>query len=125
MQSLLLKKYPEDGAAIYERLCDQAGGDQTLLKTYVLKVITQGVDVVSAGTKRKRVEGVTAETEVETIDDIHIKTRLVGSEKGQFKCGTCKSWKTEWEEKQTRSADEPGTVFIRCLNCKKRAKIAQ
>eukprot|EP00559_Dactyliosolen_fragilissimus_P000369 CAMPEP_0184873792 /NCGR_PEP_ID=MMETSP0580-20130426/42036_1 /TAXON_ID=1118495 /ORGANISM="Dactyliosolen fragilissimus" /LENGTH=315 /DNA_ID=CAMNT_0027376731 /DNA_START=17 /DNA_END=961 /DNA_ORIENTATION=+ len=34
-----------------------------------------------------------------------------------FTCGRCKSVKTTSTQKQTRSADEPMTVFVLCLNC--------
>lgn len=36
---------------------------------------------------------------------------------GLFKCGKCKSYKTEYSERQTRSADEPTTKFCYCHNC--------
>jgi DNA-directed RNA polymerase subunit M/transcription elongation factor TFIIS len=36
---------------------------------------------------------------------------------GLFKCGKCKSYKTEYAERQTRSADEPTTKFCYCHNC--------
>lgn len=39
-----------------------------------------------------------------------------------FTCGRCKSTKTTSTQKQTRSADEPMTVFVFCLNCGKRWK---
>jgi transcription elongation factor S-II len=39
-----------------------------------------------------------------------------------FTCGRCKSIKTTSTQKQTRSADEPMTVFVLCLNCGKRWK---
>jgi transcription elongation factor S-II len=38
---------------------------------------------------------------------------------GFFKCGRCKSMKTTYYQMQTRSADEPMTVFVSCLNCDK------
>ena len=41
---------------------------------------------------------------------------------GIFKCGKCKSMKTTYYEMQTRSADEPMTAFITCLDCGKRWK---
>lgn len=41
---------------------------------------------------------------------------------GIFKCGKCKSYKTEYTEKQTRSADEPSTKFCYCHNCGNRWK---
>jgi DNA-directed RNA polymerase subunit M/transcription elongation factor TFIIS len=36
-----------------------------------------------------------------------------------FKCNRCGKAKTRYYEMQTRSADEPMTIFIRCLNCGK------
>tara|TARA_Y100001936_G_C15753820_1_gene497504 strand:+ start:21 stop:494 length:474 start_codon:yes stop_codon:yes gene_type:complete len=41
----------------------------------------------------------------------------------QFKCGRCKKRKCSYFELQTRSADEPMTVFITCINCGKRWKM--
>ena len=41
---------------------------------------------------------------------------------GFFKCGRCKSMKTTYFQMQTRSADEPMTVFVSCLNCAKNWK---
>jgi transcription elongation factor S-II len=46
----------------------------------------------------------------------------VKNQKGLFKCGRCKSMKTTYYEMQTRSADEPMTVFVSCLNCGKNWK---
>ena len=36
---------------------------------------------------------------------------------GLFKCGKCKTNKTTYTQAQTRSADEPMTTFVTCLNC--------
>jgi len=41
---------------------------------------------------------------------------------GAFTCSKCKSKKTVFYEMQTRSADEPMTVFIQCLSCRRRWK---
>jgi transcription elongation factor S-II len=41
---------------------------------------------------------------------------------GLFTCGKCKSKKTTYYQMQTRSADEPMTTFVTCLNCNKRWK---
>ena len=41
---------------------------------------------------------------------------------GMFKCGRCKSMKTTYYQMQTRSADEPMTNFVTCINCGKRWK---
>ena len=39
-----------------------------------------------------------------------------------FKCGRCKKNECTYYQLQTRSADEPMTTFITCLNCGKRWK---
>ena len=36
---------------------------------------------------------------------------------GMFKCGKCKSNRTTYYQMQTRSADEPMTSFVTCMNC--------
>ncbi len=40
-----------------------------------------------------------------------------------FKCGRCKKRECVYQELQLRSADEPMTLFITCLNCGNRWKI--
>lgn len=39
-----------------------------------------------------------------------------------FKCGKCKERNCTYFQMQTRSADEPMTTFVTCLNCKNRWK---
>ena len=39
-----------------------------------------------------------------------------------FKCGKCKQRNCTYFQMQTRSADEPMTTFVTCLNCNKRWK---
>ena len=39
---------------------------------------------------------------------------------GMHSCGKCKSRKTTYYQLQTRSADEPLTTFVQCINCQKR-----
>jgi DNA-directed RNA polymerase subunit M/transcription elongation factor TFIIS len=41
---------------------------------------------------------------------------------GWFKCGKCKSYKTTYTQAQTRSADEPMTTFVTCMNCENKWK---
>ena len=43
---------------------------------------------------------------------------------GFFVCGKCKSKKTTYTQAQTRSADEPMTTFVTCLNCDHRWKFS-
>lgn len=41
----------------------------------------------------------------------------VKNQEGFFTCGRCKSNKTTYYQLQTRSADEPMTTYVSCLNC--------
>eukprot|EP00914_Ancora_sagittata_P000013 GHVO01000023.1.p1 GENE.GHVO01000023.1~~GHVO01000023.1.p1 ORF type:complete len:308 (+),score=46.88 GHVO01000023.1:316-1239(+) len=41
---------------------------------------------------------------------------------GQFPCGKCKSQNTVYFQMQTRSADEPMTTYVNCLECGNRWK---
>jgi DNA-directed RNA polymerase subunit M/transcription elongation factor TFIIS len=50
------------------------------------------------------------------------KAQMDESKCGLFTCSKCKSKKTTYYELQTRSADEPMTAFISCLDCGKRWK---
>jgi len=43
--------------------------------------------------------------------------------RGIFKCNKCKSDKTTYYQLQTRSADEPMTTFVTCMNCGKKWKM--
>ena len=49
--------------------------------------------------------------------DQQIGEQTLQSMTDQFKCGKCKRRETVYYERQIRSADEPATLFIRCLNC--------
>lgn len=39
------------------------------------------------------------------------------AETDMFKCGKCKGRKCTYFQMQTRSADEPMTTFVTCVNC--------
>lgn len=45
-----------------------------------------------------------------------------GNTEGFFTCNRCKTKKTTYYQLQTRSADEPMTTFVSCLNCGKNWK---
>ena len=50
------------------------------------------------------------------------KQQTSGDAECMYPCIRCKSKYVDYTERQTRSADEPMTVFLRCLNCEKRWK---
>ncbi|XP_048231392.1 transcription elongation factor TFIIS [Ricinus communis] len=52
--------------------------------------------------------------------------QLAGAPKAttdQFKCGRCGQRKTSYYQMQTRSADEPMTTYVTCVNCSNRWKM--
>ena len=44
-------------------------------------------------------------------------TKKMESFTDEYKCGRCKMSKCSYYQAQTRSADEPTTTFLTCLNC--------
>lgn len=58
------------------------------------------------------------------IDELHRVALNTTDEnyEGLFKCNKCKSKKTTYYQMQTRSADEPMTTFVTCINCTNRWK---
>jgi transcription elongation factor S-II len=51
--------------------------------------------------------------------DIEIEKAKAFSDdyQGIFRCGKCKSRKTTYYQLQTRSADEPMTTYVNCMDC--------
>jgi len=47
-----------------------------------------------------------------------------GTETALFKCGKCGKRRTTYTQLQTRSADEPMTTFVLCLDCGNRWKVS-
>ena len=58
---------------------------------------------------KSKIDKMLYETRTETATDI-------------YKCGRCKKRMCSYYQLQTRSADEPMTTFVTCLNCGKRWK---
>jgi len=42
----------------------------------------------------------------------------------QFRCGKCGKRETKYTQAQTRSADEPMTTYVSCVNCGNRWKFS-
>ena len=55
------------------------------------------------------------------VDENKYDTQLV-ARTDMFTCGKCKSKRCTYYTMQTRSADEPETIFITCLDCGKNWK---
>ena len=61
---------------------------------------------------------------MENIMKKYVGTVTEQEHEGFFTCGKCKSKKTTYRQAQTRSADEPMTTFVTCLNCDHRWKFS-
>jgi len=46
----------------------------------------------------------------------HRRQKIQQAFSSEFKCPRCKQWKSTYTEVQTRSADEPMTIFATCVN---------
>ncbi len=60
--------------------------------------------------------------EQKTIRDAHKYDTKIAASTDMFTCRKCKSKKCTYYELQTRSADEPATIFVTCLDCGKNWK---
>jgi transcription elongation factor S-II len=54
--------------------------------------------------------------------DIAKYDKKIEASTDMFTCRKCKSKRSSYIELQTRSADEPATIFITCLDCGKQSK---
>lgn len=55
--------------------------------------------------------------------DEHVLEEKPAAMTTQFRCGKCKKQECIYQEFQLRSADEPMTLFVTCLNCGNRWKM--
>jgi DNA-directed RNA polymerase subunit M/transcription elongation factor TFIIS len=55
--------------------------------------------------------------EIKMKRDAHIGESGLTPMTDQYRCGRCRKRECIYYEMQTRSADEPMTIFVRCLNC--------
>jgi DNA-directed RNA polymerase subunit M/transcription elongation factor TFIIS len=55
--------------------------------------------------------------------DMHVIEEKPTAMTSEFRCGKCKKRECVYQELQVRSADEPMTLFITCLNCGNRWRV--
>jgi transcription elongation factor S-II len=99
-------------------------GSPELKEKIVTKKLTP-VEIVAMRPEQLRPDGAYAQMLEKRIHRELRKEALTKEAKNQegfFKCGRCKSLKTTYYQLQTRSADEPMTTFVSCLNCDKNWK---
>eukprot|EP00357_Protocruzia_adherens_P034214 CAMPEP_0115018582 /NCGR_PEP_ID=MMETSP0216-20121206/28910_1 /TAXON_ID=223996 /ORGANISM="Protocruzia adherens, Strain Boccale" /LENGTH=315 /DNA_ID=CAMNT_0002389841 /DNA_START=934 /DNA_END=1881 /DNA_ORIENTATION=+ len=71
-------------------------------------------DMASAEKKKQLEKKLKAEADAARSD---WNAKFNTSTTNQFQCGKCKKNKTSYYQMQTRSADEPMTTFVTCLEC--------
>jgi transcription elongation factor S-II len=95
------------------------------LKTNIHKKKVKTIDVVNMRPEKLWPDGPCAKAVDEKIHKEMRKeflTKEFKNQDGFFTCNKCKSKKTTYYQLQTRSADEPMTTFVSCLNCGKNWK---
>ena len=96
------------------------------LKDQVLKRKVSVVEVVAMRPEQLQPGGVYAKTVEDNVHKEMKKEYLIRKAEegvsGFLTCNKCKSNKTTYYQLQTRSADEPMTTYVSCLNCGKRWK---
>jgi transcription elongation factor S-II len=99
-------------------------GARELVRMTSEQLASDQVRTARAREAQKVIEGKRLDWEQANEDRINemcgIKGELLRA--SLFTCSRCKSTKTTSTQKQTRSADEPMTVFVLCMNCGKRWK---
>ena len=96
-----------------------------VLKGWITDKRIKTKDVITLGPQDLWPNGPYAKTMEDRIVKEMQKAYLANEAKNQegfFTCNRCKSKKTTYYELQTRSADEPMTVFVTCHNCGKHWK---
>jgi len=96
-----------------------------VLKSWLIEKKIKTVDVIDMRPEDLWPDGPYAKKMEERIIKDLRKAYLaqeVKNQEGFFTCARCKSKKTSYYQLQTRSADEPMTTFVTCLNCDKNWK---
>jgi transcription elongation factor S-II len=94
--------------------------DNPNLRQKIANKIIKSKDVIEMRPEQLCPDGLYAEQlELKIHTDLRKEylKKEIKNQDGFFKCGRCKSMKTTYYQLQTRSADEPMTTFVSCLNC--------
>ena len=104
----------------------EKGNGISIIRERVKNRTVSVVEVVAMRPEQLQPEGAYAKAVEDNVHKEMQKEQMiqqaVENHVGFFKCAKCKSLKTTYYQLQTRSADEPMTVYVSCLNCGKRWK---
>lgn len=81
-------------------------------------------DVLEARRKAAEYDQLSRRTDIQDIarEQAMKQNGIDPNAEGDMQCSKCHSYKLVIDAKQTRSSDEPMTLFIRCLTCGRRWK---
>jgi transcription elongation factor S-II len=94
--------------------------DNPDLKERIISKRLKTHEIINMRPEQLRPDGLCAkQIEIKIHSDIRKEylSRESKNQEGFFTCGRCKSKKTTYYQLQTRSADEPMTTYVSCLNC--------
>lgn len=95
---------------------------ERLVKLSAADLLSQKAKEKQRAQMKAQLEQVQLDYELKHTDEIN-KSLGISSNSGVYRCPKCKSNNTSYTERQTRSADEPMTVFCRCMSCGARWRI--
>ena len=127
--NLLLKQHIENYKDIEENIFKSVNGDINLYGLYINKIIENKKYINDSILKNGENIHLTPRELLcpekwQKLQDQRLpKNTLKEKKKGTMKCPRCKSWYSEYTTAQTRSADEPSTLFFLCLDCEYRWKM--
>lgn len=105
-----LRIEPENDISLLKRLIDKSLNPKDIVNMTPWEIYPSiWHDAMVSSQKRRRLQ----ESHCPNLSNIS---------DGMFKCGKCKQFKTTYYQMQTRSADEPLTTFVTCMNCQHRWK---
>ncbi|KAJ9050898.1 transcription elongation factor TFIIS [Entomophthora muscae] len=85
----------------------------------ISKLCVMSSTELASETKKKQLEDMKKESLFKSQG-----ASAAAAETDAFRCGKCKQRKTTYYQKQIRSADEPMTTFVTCVNCDHRWKFS-
>jgi len=98
-------------------LCEGAVAPESLVHMSAQELATEDKKKVREGELKSGTMERRSDWSTLTRNERLLENGIDPNKGGEFTCRKCKGNKTTHREQQTRSADEPMTVFVCCLTC--------
>lgn len=115
--SKFVKKYSQTGRRVLANLTYTKNS-----KDLIEKIISELIEPYSLATMTREELYPELWAEINLGIEMNMPRKDENVPDGMFKCRKCKSMKTTYTQAQTRSADEPMTTYVFCLDCSTRWK---